>query len=215
MDLFEEIREDIIKTKYIHLWRKYGKFAIIISLLSILLLSIYFFTHEKNNNKNVQNTEKLYNIIQSKKTANYTDLLSIMNDLIEDSSKNHQSYATLKKIDYEISNNNIASAYNLLMNLYNNKSIYKPYQDYAELLLNYIIFKYPTEEKFDMQIINNITSDNIFYYNILEIRALCYIEQNDINSAKNELLKILNEPDVPQAIKSFTTELLGLLRSQN
>ena len=29
MDLFEEIREDIVKSKYQHFWHSYGKYGIV------------------------------------------------------------------------------------------------------------------------------------------------------------------------------------------
>jgi len=212
MDLFEEIREDIVKTKYLHLWNKYGKFAIVGLVLFIILLVAYFLRYEYVNKSNIDATERLYKIIESGNSGDdYEFLLSSIDDFISNSPINHKSYAILRKVNYEIANNNISSAYDLLLTVYNNKSLYKPYRDFAELLLNYIVFKYPADVQFDLEITENITSDNVFYYNILEIRALCYIEQNKISKAKNELQKILNEPTASKDTKNFAIKLLSLL----
>lgn len=212
MDLFDEIREDIVKTRYLHLWNKYGKFAIAGLAVFVILLLAYFLRYEYVNTSNINGTKKLYQIIEGGDSGNDDEfLLSAIDDFISNSPVNHRSYVILRKVDYEIANNNIASAYDLLLTLYNNQSLYKPYRDFAELLLNYIVFKYPADAKFDLEITENITSDNIFYYNILEIRALCYIEQGKVSKAKNELQKILNEPTASKDNKNFAIKLLNLL----
>ena len=110
-------------------------------------------------------------------------------------------------------NNNIAKAYNLLITLYENNDAYKPYRDFAELLLNYIILKYPTQNDMDNQIIEKVSTSNIFYYQIIQIRALCFIEVGKITEAKNELLKILNSNEVGLDSKNMAQDLLVLLDS--
>lgn len=212
MDLFEEIREDIVKTKYIHLWQSYGKYAVAGIILLVISLLAYFIIYEHKNKTNINNTNKLYKLIQDNNKGDYKSFLSSIDNLIDNSPVNHQSYAILQKANYDISNNNISLAYNALIQLFNDNNVYKPYRDFSELLLNYIIFKYPTEETFDSKIIENITNNNIFYYNILEIRALCFIEQNKIGKARNELQKILNAPNISPDSKKFTIELLELLK---
>jgi hypothetical protein len=211
MDLFEEIRKDIVQSKYEHFWSCYGKYAIVILLLIILLLSGYFLLHEYKNNKSIKYTNQLYSIVSDIQENNQQDFLVKIDDILINDRGNYRAYAILKKADYELQNKRISVAYELLMNLYKNSKAYKPYRDYAELMLNYIVFKYPTQNDLDNQIIEKITIDNIFYYQIIQIRALCFIENDNFVEAKNELSKILNASMVDAEIKQMAQEIMKLL----
>ena len=210
MDLFDEIRDDLVKTKYTHLWQKYGKYAVISAIGMILILSAYFIQQEYRYNKEEEYTGKLYNLIANNSAIYETDT-SLIDNIIANAPEYHTTYAILKQVNYEMSQNNIAKSYDLLVKIYQDDTTYKPFKDFSELLLNYVICKYPAGNNFDNNITKQISTSNIFYYNIVEIKALCYIESGDFSAAKNELLQILNDPVVTIERRNFATDLLNIL----
>ena len=211
MDLFEEIRKDIVQSKYEHFWSHYGKYAIAILILIVILLSGYFLLHEYKHNKSIKHTNQLYQIISEIQEDKKQNFIDNINNIITTDKGNYQAYAILKKADYELQKNHIDKAYKLLIDLYQNQRSYKPYRDYAELMLNYIIFKYPTQNNIDNKIVQNITINNIFYYQIVQIRALCLLENNEVAKPKNELSKILNANMVDNNIKQMAQDIMKLL----
>ena len=79
------------------------------------------------------------------------------------------------------------------------------------LLINFLTYKYSSYDFIDKNNYAELKSDNIFYFSILEIRSLGYIENNKFDLAVNELLKITKSDSAPQINKNFALELINLL----
>ncbi len=210
MDLFDEVRDELDKEKYLLIWKKYGKYIISAISIIVVLIAGYFFVREYKLNKNIKDSVRLFNalnIYQGKTDFQYKTRLE---DLIKDSGANHKIYSIFKKADYYIGEKQYQEAYDSLIIIKNKKKIKKLYQDYAELMLNYLVFQLPSKKEY-IDLLNQLSNNNIFYWNIIEIRALGYFQRKKKSLAINEINKILSEKEAPQEIKKFAIQLLQLI----
>jgi len=210
-DLFEEVREDLLRAKYLKIWQDYGKYFIGGLILIIILVSGFFINLDYQNKKDERSTTAVFDLLYYLEQAQITEFDKRYSDLDSAPASYHKDLATLKKVDVELLEGNISKAYDLLFELYSDHKAYKMFRDYAELMLNYIIYRYPASDYSDNNVVLNITSDNIFYHNILEIRALGYVEQEKYAEAKNELDKIVSSVDAKVDNKKFAADLIRLL----
>jgi hypothetical protein len=209
MDLFEEIRSDMEKSKYHQIWENYGKFFIAILVAIVISISSYVIYKDYNRKENIKYSEQLFVSMQNYEAQNITGFLKQIDIIAKDSKTHHATYALIKKANHYLKENNSAKAFYNFNRAFESSN-YKPYKNYAELMMNYIIFKFPAGQKNDQNIISNLDSNNIFYFQILEVRALGFFEQGKKSDAINEFSKILNEPNAPNSSKSFAAEFLKL-----
>ncbi|MBL6621201.1 MAG: hypothetical protein ISP24_00765 [Rickettsiales bacterium] len=209
-DILDEIREDLFKEKFTLFWRKYAKYFFIFIAFLVLLPSSYIIYDNYQLNKSYHNTEKLYEIIDSYNNNDENSFINLSKEFVEDGS-NLSQIAIIKKIQLDIKNNHIYEAYNDLKSFINQKNSEKLFKDYAILLINFLTYKYSNYDFIDKNNYVELESDNIFYFSILEIRSLGYIENNKFDLAVNELLKITKSDSAPQINKNFALELINLL----
>lgn len=209
-DILDEIREDLFKEKFTLFWQKYLKYFLIFIVCLALLLTSYIIYDNYKLNKSYHNTEKLYEIIDSYNNNDENSFINLSKNFVEDGS-NLSQIAIIKKIQLDIKNSNIYEAYNDLKLFINKNNSKKLFKDYAILLINFLTYKYSNYDFIDKNNYAELKSDNIFYFSILEIRSLGYIENNKFDLAVNELLKITKSDSAPQINKNFALELINLL----
>jgi len=209
-DILDEIREDLFKEKFTLFWQKYLKYFLIFIVCLALLLTSYIIYDNYKLNKSYHNTEKLYEIIDSYNNNDENSFINLSKNFVEDGS-NLSQIATIKKIQLDIKNSNIFEAYNDLKSFINKNNSEKLFKDYAILLINFLTYKYSNYDFINKNNYADLKSDNIFYFSILEIRSLGYIENNKFDLAVNELLKITKSDSAPQINKNFALELINLL----
>ena len=209
-DILDEIREDLFKEKFTLFWQKYLKYFLIFIVCLALLLTSYIIYDNYKLNKSYHNTEKLYEIIDSYNNNDENSFINLSKNFVEDGS-NLSQIAIIKKIQLDIKNNHIYDAYSDLKSFVNQKNSEKLFKDYAILLINFLTYKYSNYDFIDKNNYVELESDNIFYFSILEIRSLGYIENNKFDLAVNELLKITKSDSAPHINKNFALELINLL----
>jgi hypothetical protein len=200
MDLFEEIREDIVKKKYIRLWEKYGKFFLIILVTFLIILSLYFTynylkisaSHKaaKSYNKILLDLEKSY-LLDIDKYTNKINNKSLSN--------NYKTISRLKLAEKHLSLKKYQESFNIYNEIYNNKENLKILRDYSFLLMNHI--DYLSDEVTENLEKKVLTSNNIFYFSIIELRLIYFLSLNDKNSFNLEISKIIESTDVSSKIK--------------
>ncbi len=209
-DILDEIREDLFKEKFTLFCKKYAKYFIIILTLIILSSAFYVTYDNYRNNKELIDSENLYKIID-KYNNNDDDFFKYAENYLE-SNSDISNIVRLKKIQFDIKNKKFKDSYKALDNFIAKGNNDKILRDYAILLLNYVIYSnlkqiFPQSEKYD-----SINSDNIFYFSIVEIRALGYIEDSKFDLAHNELKKIITSDSATINNKEFAVELIELLK---
>ena len=213
-DLFDDIRSDLIKTKYLNIWHKYGKYAIAIFATLIILILFFIIKLDHSKKNEILATDNLFNLFNSLE-VNEERFLELYELISNNSNTYHHELAQLKLAEYYLANKEISKSYNLFYKIFNQETYDKVTKDFAELMLNYIIYYYPTNNEVDKDIIINIKSSNIFYNQILEIRALGLIEQKKYKEARNEVDKILDMSDISLDVRNFAMNLLSLLRDRD
>lgn len=211
-DLFDDIRSDLIKTKYRKIWEKYGKYSLLI-IISIIAITLFVILRYDLKNKNeLIATTNLFNINKNFESFN-EEKLSDMQDLFNhNASLYHYGLVKLKLAEYYLTQQKISAAYEVFYEIYIDENIDQVGRDFSELMLNYLIYYYPANNKEDDFIINNISTDNIFYYQILEVRALALIEQKKYKESEIELNKIIVSSEADPNTINFSTNLLRLLK---
>ena len=174
-------------------------------------MSGFFISKDYQNKQNAKDTNYLFALLQSYDSQDMAEFNKNLAHFEENSKTALKEIALMKQADHEILAGNIERAYEILDSIYNNNSSYKPYRDYAELMLNYIIYKFPNTNIEAKASMANISSDNIFYYTIVEIRSLGFVEQEKYAEAKNELDKIVTSADALVEHKKFAADLIRLL----
>jgi tetratricopeptide (TPR) repeat protein len=209
-DILEEIREDLYKEKISYFWQKYSLFFFLLIFIIILLSSAYIFYSNYSRNKAFISSEELYNIIDSYNSDLEEDFLDLTNNFpVKSGAIAH--IVSLKKAQYYIKKNDIDKSYDLLSSLLTTRNNDKLLNDYSYFLINYIIFRFPDKKFKNKDSFTDIAGDNIFYYPIIEIKALSYIELGKYDLAVNELNKIITATDASQFSKNFASELMDLL----
>lgn len=209
-DILDEIREDLFKEKISLFWRKYAKYFLTSIVCLVLILTSYIIYDNYKLNNSYHNTEKLYKIIDSYNNNDENIFINLSQEFIEDGSSLSE-IAVIKRIQLDIKNNNIYEAYNDLVSFISRNNTKKLFKDYALFLLNFLTYKYSNYDFIDKNNYEVLKANNIFYFSILEIRSLGYIENNKFDLAVNELLKITKSDSAPQINKNFALELINLL----
>ncbi len=214
-DLFEEIRGDLYRAKYQQIWEKYGKYFLGGLAVAVILLTAFFVQQNYQLNQNKKNSAQLYGLAKALDADNYNQANNFL-AILEDKAKgHHKTIALLKKADTELKNSNISNAYNIVEQLWSNQANYKPHRDLAELILNYIIFRYPDDQQDSEKIAVALNKTNIFYPNIIEIRAMALFNRAEYKAAQAELAKIINDPHLAADKKAFAEEINNLIETQN
>ncbi|MFZ8864949.1 MAG: hypothetical protein ACO2XZ_03675, partial [Rickettsiales bacterium] len=207
-DLFDDIRSDLIKTKYLNIWQKYGKYALFSLATVIILILFIIIKHDYNKKNNIVATTNLFNLYNNYAVdgQRFLELYELMSN---NSDTYHYELAQLKLAEYYLANKEIAKSYNLFYEIFVQENFDKVTKDFAELMLNYIIYYYPTSNDLDKNIISNIKTSNIFYNQIFEIRALGLVEQEKYEEAIIEVNKLLANNDLGVESKNFAINLLN------
>lgn len=214
-DLFDDIRSDLIKTKYQNILKNYGKYFFSSIIIIIILLLFFLIKHDHEKKNQIVSTTSLFNLDKYLDSLNDEKFLNLAELFNNNSKKHHKDLAKLKLAEFYLKKQEISKSYDIFYKIFKEQNIAKATKDYAELMLNYIIYNYPSSDKHDLEIVANINLNNIFYYQILEIRALGFIEQKKITEAKNELNKITTASDASETSKNFALNLLRLLKDSD
>ena len=189
MDLFEEIKSDLVKEKYINIWNKYAKFF---TILFSLFLIVFLFFLIKNNIEKKQNLE-IYSFYKLNLQNNFSDSITVKNsinniDLIHIINK----YYYYKNSDKQISDD-IISKVNV------DKIKYIPLKEIFNINLRKI----------------NDKDYSLFYMENNFMIALNHIESGKYFEAKEVLIKITNDVNTKKIIKDKANEILKLLNYKN
>jgi hypothetical protein len=204
MDLFEEIRGDIVRQKYAHIWQKFGLHFVIALVILIAAVSVYLFV-KQNNEKQLRKTSFLY--AQMLKAQYGQDQHSMLLEMAKVHKKGEGSlvtFAELKKAAILLNNGKRKEALKIYQTIAEDDDINQESRDLAILLLlkNDNSWSAEISPNLANQIDEAIANHNIFYYSLIELKALYFVRKSLYEKAFNELDKIITDQAAPSANKA-------------
>lgn len=204
-DIIQEVTEDIKEEKFLYVIKNFTKIFVVISLVILLITSIVVYNNFKYEQKQLAFSKDYFRIINAN-VAGYSDLYTKI------TSGNSESYAPMSVISYSkilISQKKYNDAFNLLVDLYNNKENELVFRNISRVLIMSTIINNNLQ---DFQVYNKLGDTSIsepFYDLIKLLYAQILLIKNQDLEAKNILVEFVKSPGAFDNISSLANILLS------
>ena len=219
-DFMEEVQNDIRQAKVEHYWALYGKQAV--AGCAALLVASVFYTLHKNRQENLalSSSEKLVAGQNALIQGRYDEAETLFDDVIKNSPSAYTTLSLFNKVGALLKKNTTESkekAIDVLKQIESSSSVEKEFKTLAML----IRFSHevgtvdPKSEAFAqmrLKVDEYALKNNTMSYLAKEIKGLMLYKVKAIGEAADIFVKLIQDPQTPQAIK-FRAQLMGQILS--
>ncbi len=214
-DILQEVLNDRNDEKKLYYFKKILPIIIIFALIVVLFM-IFRNWHEDKIVKNNQRTGDI--LVKSISLMDNDQALSTksLEYLAETSDNKIGALAIIERIAFEIKQNNLSEAKNLLKKIINNKNYDELTSAYARLIWLSLIIDEPNLSKSNIseteEYLNYFDDNKPFFGTATIIKAIWYIKNDSNDLAKNLLKKLIHLEDSTQIVKEQAKALLSNLQ---
>jgi hypothetical protein len=203
-DLFDEIKEDLSREKYIAIWQKYGNYFIAAAFAALILTGagVAWQNHSAQNNSSY--SDALYEASESPSE----EAILKYDEIIANANSTYKAIAGIRKAALMLQNSNHEDALAVYKTVIETSGSPQELKDLAKLLYISISTNLAADSKeYDnitakKYLQENIDGSGIFKYSALEIKGFQEINHHNYTKAKDIFNKIIESPESPEGIKT-------------
>lgn len=209
-DLFDEIREDLSREKYVVIWQKYGHYLIGAAIAALILTGagVAWRSHVASNN--ISYSDALYEANESSSA----EAIKKYDEIIANASGTYKAIAGLRKAAIMLQDSKSEDALAAYKKVIETSGAPRELKDLAKLLYISVSSNLSADSKEYNNVTakkylqENIDGSGIFKYSALEINAFEEIQNHNYTKAKDIFNKLIENQETPESIKTRARAML-------
>ena len=206
-EILRQVDEDLRKEKLSNLWKKYGLYAILLSITIIVSVIGYQLNFYISKSKN-ESLVEIY--INASNDDLFIQQIPMYEEIISSNNEYLSGLAELKTSNLQIENGNIEEGLLVLEKIAANKEYDIIIRDLATYLLLMTKIEDPDSKSFKLILTKDRIEQSLFKYLFLEIIAVRKLILGNFEEAKSDFNNLISNLDLPIEIRNRATKFIEL-----
>lgn len=214
-DIFREVDEEIRKDKAEKLWKKYGKYVILLCVLLVLGTAGRVGWREYALNKRLEDSTRFSAAVELSNAGNLEAAIASFASLAEDGGDGYSVLARLREASARAANDDLAGAAQVYNTLAADSSVDDMFRELAHIQAAIVTLDTADPGELTARLTPLAQDGKPWRFSARELLALVKYRAGDVDGARAGLQAIMDDADAPPGMKIRVREALAAISAKS